>query len=146
MWKGIQGLREVIWITEIMLEEWHMTIICPVHKKAEKLECSNYRGILLLNVSYNILANILTGSIHKRDFRGIQTTDHLFALRLMMEKAYEFGIYFIYCLLIFDAVEGKYFNKTLREFGTPKKRFILVEITYIDCDCNVRIQGHISKR
>jgi hypothetical protein len=45
MWKGMQELMEVTWRTEIMLEELHMTIICLVHKRDDKLDYSNYRGI-----------------------------------------------------------------------------------------------------
>jgi hypothetical protein len=41
-------------IGEIIPEEWHTTIICPLHKKGHKLECSNLEGLLLLNISYNI--------------------------------------------------------------------------------------------
>jgi hypothetical protein len=31
----------------------------PIHKKGDKTECSNYKGISLLSTSYKILSNIL---------------------------------------------------------------------------------------
>jgi hypothetical protein len=43
-----------IWDQGIMPEEWEIGIICPIFKKAERRECSNCRGINLLNTTYKI--------------------------------------------------------------------------------------------
>jgi sorting nexin-29 len=59
LWIRIYQLIKGVWETEQMPQEWSTAIICPLYKKGNKLECSNYRGISLLNVTYKILTNLL---------------------------------------------------------------------------------------
>ncbi|PNF14347.1 hypothetical protein B7P43_G05571 [Cryptotermes secundus] len=48
-----------IWHKEKPPDQWKESITVPVHKKGDKTDCSNYRGISLLSTSYKILSNIL---------------------------------------------------------------------------------------
>jgi hypothetical protein len=54
----IHKLIMLIWKKELPLQRKE-SIVTPVHKKGEKTDCSNYRGISLLSTSYKILSNIL---------------------------------------------------------------------------------------
>ena len=59
LWRRIHHLITLIWVQHKMPEEWSMGIIQPIYKKGDKLECSNYTAITLLNVTYKVLSGIL---------------------------------------------------------------------------------------
>jgi hypothetical protein len=43
----IHKLIESIWNKEDLPDQWKKSIIIPVHKKGDKIDCSNYQGISL---------------------------------------------------------------------------------------------------
>ncbi|XP_055522493.1 uncharacterized protein LOC129716683 [Wyeomyia smithii] len=47
-----------IWEEERLPEEW-MEVVCPVYKKGDRLQCSNYRGMTLINAAFKVLSQIL---------------------------------------------------------------------------------------
>jgi len=49
LWKRIHHLTNLIWAQHKIPDEWTIGIIYPIHKKGDKLVCSNYRAITLLN-------------------------------------------------------------------------------------------------
>jgi hypothetical protein len=59
LWSEIHKLLNSIWNKEELSDKWKESIILPIHKKGDKTDCSNYRGISLLSISYRILSNIL---------------------------------------------------------------------------------------
>jgi len=38
-----------------MPKEWTMTIIFPIQKKSDKMDCQNYKGISILSVIYKLI-------------------------------------------------------------------------------------------
>jgi hypothetical protein len=43
-----------------MLEEFSVQVICPIHTKNDTMDCNNYRGFSLLNMTYKILPKIIS--------------------------------------------------------------------------------------
>jgi len=86
-----------IWNKQKLPEEWKESIIVPIHKKGDKTDFNNYRGISLLPTTYEILSNILLSRLipyakeivgdHQCGFRrNRSTTDHTFCIRQILEK------------------------------------------------------------
>jgi hypothetical protein len=99
---GVHKLIKLIWNKEELPHQWKESIVVPVHKKGDKADCSNYRGISLLSTSYKILSNILLArptpyaekiiGDHQCGFRhNRSTTDQIFCIRQMLEKKWEYN-------------------------------------------------------
>jgi hypothetical protein len=93
----IHELLNSIWNTEKLPDQWKESILIPIHKKGDKTDCSNYRGISLLTPSYKMLLNILLSRLisyvgeiigdHQCGFRrNTSTTDKIFFIRKILEK------------------------------------------------------------
>jgi len=48
-----------IWKEGIIPTQWEDGLIWPIHKKGDRLELNNDKGIIQLNVGYKIFSNIL---------------------------------------------------------------------------------------
>jgi hypothetical protein len=98
----VDALHSVIqqaWTSETLPRSWTEGVLCLVYKKGDKLDCKNYRGICLLNVTYKVFAKILYDRLlpHAnaavQDYQaGESTTDQLFAIRQILETCNEFNI------------------------------------------------------
>ena len=81
---------------------WKESIIVPIHKKGDRMDCNNYRGFSLLSTSYKILSNILLSRMtpyankikgeYQRGFtKNRSTVDHIFSIRQILEKKWEYN-------------------------------------------------------
>jgi hypothetical protein len=52
---AIHKLVKLVWNKQELPDQWKESIIVPVHKRGNKIDCNNYRGISLLSTSYNVL-------------------------------------------------------------------------------------------
>jgi hypothetical protein len=83
-------------------EQWKEPIIVPIHKKGDKMDCSNYRGISLFSTSYKILSNILLsrstpyvdeiiGDYQCGFRRNRSTTDQMSCIHQILEKKWDYN-------------------------------------------------------
>jgi hypothetical protein len=59
----IHKLIKLIWNKEELPHQRKESVVVPIHKKGDKTDCSNFRGISLLSTSYKILLNILLAKL-----------------------------------------------------------------------------------
>ena len=126
-----------------MPEECKESIIVPIYKKADKTDCSNYRGTSLLRTTYKILSNILLSWLtpypektvwkHQCRFRhNRSTTDHILCIRQIREQKWE-NDEAVYQLIIdskkaYDSVRWEVLYNNLNEFGIHMKPVRLIKM------------------
>ena len=133
-----------IWKKEKLPEEWKESIIVPIHKKVDKTDCNNYRGISLLPTTRKILSHILLSRIipyakeisrdHQCGFRRNRSTiDHIFCIRQILEKKWEYNEEVHQLFIDFkkasDSVRREVLYKILIEFGIPRKLVRLIKMS-----------------
>jgi hypothetical protein len=78
-------------------QQWKQSIIVPIYRKSDETGSDNYRGILLLRTTCNILSNILvswlnpyvgeiTGDHGCGFLRNGSTANQTFCIRQILEK------------------------------------------------------------
>jgi hypothetical protein len=93
----IHKLIRLIRNKEKLPHQWKESIVIPIHKKDDKTESNNYRGISLLSTSYKILLNVLPlGLLHMQ-------------MKLLGIPHVNFGP--IYQRLIKFSISGNYWRK-----------------------------------
>lgn len=127
------------------------------------MECSNWRGITILNVVNKVIAQVL----HHRIFKVLEQNmrpeqagfrpnksciDHINSLRVIVEQSAEMRaplyLIFIDFERAFDCLDQSAIWKVLRCYGVPEKMIRLIKALYDDAKCLVLHEGlksnHIS--
>jgi hypothetical protein len=136
-------LIKLIWNKEELPHQWKESIMVPIHKKGDKTDCSNYRGISLLSISYKILSNILLSRLtpyadeiisdHQcRFWRNRSMTDQTVYIWQLLVKKWEYNgtvrQLFINFKKAHDSVRREVLYNILIEFGIPRKLVWLIQM------------------
>ncbi|KAI5714830.1 hypothetical protein M8J77_006182 [Diaphorina citri] len=153
-------LMRTIWKEESIPSDWKESIICPILKKGDPLQCKNYRGISLLCTTYKILSIILLKRItpyveakmgpQQAGFRGNRSTvDQIHIFRQILSKCREFNVpvhgLFVDLKKAFDSIKREEIWKEMKKLSIPKKLINLTRITTEDTKCLVRVNGKLSE-
>jgi len=140
-------------------EEWKESIIVPLYKKGDKADCNNYRGISLFPTTYKILSNILLSRLipyaeevigdHECGFRRNRSnTDHIFCIRQILEKKWEYNEavhrLFIDFKIAYDSVRRDVLYNILVEFGVPKELVRLTKMCLTETHSRFRVGKNLS--
>jgi hypothetical protein len=109
--QGLYNLILLIWTTEELPKDWTKGIICPIYKKGDRMECSNYWPITLLNIAYKIFAILLNNRLSEivqgklsdvqMGFRPDRSTvDNIFIIRQIFKNVTSTILIYIIYLLI----------------------------------------------
>jgi hypothetical protein len=135
-------------------EQWKQSIFVPVYKKGDKTDCSNYHGISFLSATYKILSNILLSKITPYaeeiigDYQcGFQhnrsTTDHVFCIRQILEKKWEYNEtvhrLFLDFKKAYDSFRREVLYNILIDFGIPLKLVRLIKMCLNETCSRVRV-------
>ncbi|MGH2507006.1 MAG: reverse transcriptase domain-containing protein [Ktedonobacteraceae bacterium] len=163
---GGGGLRwltrvfSVVWSTGRAPMDWQTGVVVPIFKKGDQRVCSNYRGITLLSLPGKAFARVLHSRLtevvdHKIQEeqcgfrRGRGTTDQLFLLQQIVEKAWEFAqpvyISFVDLEKAYDRVDRRLMWEILEEYGVDRHLIGAISSLYSDSMSYVRILGRKSE-
>lgn len=158
--KQLYRLMLTIWRTEQLPEEWKVAIVCPIHKKGDRLQCKNYRGISLLCCAYKIFSNILLVKMaryseeiigeYQCGFRpNRSTTDQTFALRMVLSKCWEYNRdihqLFVDFRAAYDSIDRERLWSAMAWLGIPPKLVSLCRMTVAESQCRVRVERSLSE-
>ena len=135
--RKLTKLIKVIWQKEEVPQDFKDANIIKLYKKGKRSVCDNYRGISLLSIAGKVLSRIILNRLNnclvdsicsdsQCGFRkGRGTTDMIFSLRQIQEKAREqrkpLYMLFIDLTKAFDTVNRKALWLVLSKIGVPDK-------------------------
>jgi sorting nexin-29 len=158
--KSIYELIILVWEKEQIPKERCKSIIFSIHKKEDKLNCSNCSRLALLCAAYKVLTNIIRRRLepnaenilgkYQGGFRaGRSITDQLFTVKEILEKCWKLNInvYQIYVGFkqAYDSIQREKLYRTMHEFNIAIKLIRVVRATMRNSEAQVKIQAQLTE-
>ena len=137
----VEGMVLHFWATACVPPEWETGLLAILFKKGDRAAPGNYRGIMLLEVAYKIVGNLLLERLkpvkeslpHEAQcgFRGGRSTmDATWTIKMLVKKRREHGLptwlLFIDLVKAFDRVPRELLWEVMLLYGVPPLLVALV--------------------
>lgn len=158
--KEITNIIRDIWNTERIPDEWKNALIHPLHKKGDRTDVNNYRGISLLPVSFKILSQCLLDRAQKQlepsigeyqaGFRpGRSCPEQILNLKLILrhQKLYNKNVVctFVDFKKAYDSIDRESLFQILEEQGLDRKTLAIIKETLTNTKSKVKFMGEVSE-
>ena len=161
--EGVRRLTNVCQVAQKLRKtqkNWQTRVIVSTYKKGNRKECTNYRGISLLNLPEKKHAKYLERKCRETvkskledgqcGFRPDRsTTDQIFTLRQIFKKFWEHAKDVFACFVDLemanDGVPRDMLWKVLQEYGNDGHLLMVIKSLYCRPEVCVRVNGKQSK-
>ena len=137
-----------------MSKQWKDAIILVLHKKKDRTECGNYRGLSLVAHAGTILLKIIARRLSENCERGFRlnrsTTDMMFAIRRLQELSRKKRIPLYVCFIdltkAYDSVDRTLLWIVLARFGVPHIVLSVIRQFHDGMRACVRLDDRVCSR
>ena len=132
----LHRLTTLIWREGKVPQQWKDAVITVLHKKGDKTECGNYRGVSLVSHAGKVLVKVVARRLGAYcEAKGLlpeeqcgfrpdrSTTDMMFVVRRLQEIGRKAGVSLFMCFIglqkAYDTVDGIILWQVLTRIGVP---------------------------
>ena len=137
-------LTTLIWREGKVPQQWKDAVITVLHKKGNKTECGNYRGISLVSHAAKVLLKVVARRLSAYcEAKGLlpeeqcgfrpnrSTTDMMFVVRRLQEVGRKAGVSLSMCFVdlqkAYDAVDRTFLLQVLTRIGVPTQMIAVIQ-------------------
>ena len=148
-------LTTLIWREGKVPQQWKDAVITVPHKKGDKTECGNYRGISLVSHAGKVLLKVVARRLSAYcEAKGLlpeeqcgfrpnrSTTDMMFVVRRLQEIGRKAGVPFFMCFIdlqkAYDTVDRTLLWQVLICIGVPPQMIAVIQQFYDGMRARVR--------
>ena len=139
----LHRLTTLIWRAGKVPQQWKDAVITVLHKRGDKTECGNYRGISLVSHAGKVLLKVVARRLgayceakellpeEQCGFRpNRSTTDMMFVVRRLQEVERKAGLSLLMCFIdlqkVYDTVDRTLLWQVLTRIGVPPQMLAVI--------------------